>query len=54
MRGTWWTHGVGSVIGALEVHHAIETAEGGTMALITMVFHFLLGEDIAAALVGPD
>lgn len=38
------------VAGALEVHHAVETGEGGAIALIAMGIKFLLGEDIPTAL----
>ena len=42
------------VFGSLKVYHAIETGEGGAIALISMAIDLLLGIDIAAVLVGQS
>jgi hypothetical protein len=41
---------MGSIGGSLKMHHAIDTGEAGTVALIAMAIKFLLGQDIAAIL----
>lgn len=45
------TYGVGSVAGAVKVHHAVEAGVGGGVALVAMGVEFLLGEDISTGLV---
>jgi hypothetical protein len=42
---------VGSVLNALEMHHAVKTCVAGTATLVAMRIEFLLGEDVAAGLV---
>jgi hypothetical protein len=41
---------MGAILGASEVHHAVETGEGGAVAAVAVGIELLLGENIAAGL----
>ena len=44
------THGMGSVVGASEMDHAIKTGEGSASTLTMMLVKFLLGEYVTTIL----
>jgi hypothetical protein len=48
------TYGVSSVFYAREMYHAVEAGVASAATLVTVWIKFLLGEDVAAGLVGEE